>query len=119
MKELNIQKLIQLELSRLGCIAWRNETFKAYSGRVIHKQADQVTLSGSIMLAGGLCVGSSDLIGITPDGLFLAIEVKTKTGRIRPEQTTFINAVRKAGGRAGIARCVEDVAPIVNGVYDS
>lgn len=65
----------------------------------------------------GLCTGSSDLIGWTErNGLavFTAIEVKTATGRVRPEQTNFINAVRAAGGLAGIARSVEDAKRIID-----
>ena len=63
--------------------------------------------------------GSGDLIGwttrtITPDmvgqqvAVFLSIEVKTPTGRIRPEQQQWLDAVQAAGGIAGVARSVED-----------
>jgi hypothetical protein len=67
----------------------------------------------------GLCKGSADLIGwkrvtITPDmvgstlAVFLSIEVKTATGRLRPEQQQWLDAVQAAGGIAGVARSVED-----------
>ena len=67
----------------------------------------------------GLCKGSADLIGwrtvtITPDmvgqqvAVFLSIEVKTPTGRIRPEQQQWLETVQAAGGIAGVARSVED-----------
>src|SRR6185503_8099288 len=57
----------------------------------------------------GLCVGSSDLIGIlNPSGRFVAVEVKTSTGRIRPEQEMFLALVRRSGGIAFVARSVDD-----------
>jgi hypothetical protein len=72
----------------------------------------------------GLCKGSADLIGyrtitITPDmvgqqvAVFLSIEVKTPTGRIRPEQQAWLETVQAAGGIAGVARSVEDALRIM------
>ena len=72
----------------------------------------------------GLCKGSADLIGyrtitITPDmvgqqvAVFLSIEVKTPTGRIRPEQQAWMETIQAAGGIAGVARSVEDALRIV------
>jgi hypothetical protein len=42
-------------------------------------------------------------------GIFLAIEVKSATGRLRPAQQAFLDTVTAAGGRAFVARSVEDV----------
>jgi hypothetical protein len=63
--------------------------------------------------------GLADLIGwttrtVTPEmvgqqvAIFTSIEVKTPTGRIRPEQKTWLDAVLKAGGIAAVARSVAD-----------
>ena len=67
-----------LALSENGCTVWRNETAGAWMGKQIHREGDQVTLTNARMMTFGLCVGSSDIIGISPDGRFLAIEVKTQ-----------------------------------------
>lgn len=99
---------IMLALSEAGCLVWRNETALAWAGRVVHREAGIVTISGASAIACGLCVGSADLIGIAPGGRFLAIEVKTSTGRPSKEQTRFIAAVARAGGVAGIARSVDE-----------
>jgi hypothetical protein len=67
----------------------------------------------------GLAKGSADLIGwrtvtITPEmvgqqvAVFTSIEVKTSTGRVKPEQQQWLDAVQAAGGIAGVARSVED-----------
>lgn len=74
----------------------------------------------------GLARGSADLIGwrtvtITPDmigqrvAVFTSIEVKTPTGRIRPEQQAWLGVVHGAGGIAGVARSVPDALAILEG----
>lgn len=68
----------------------------------------------------GLAVGSADLIGwhtveITPEmvgqkvAVFLSVEVKSATGKTRPEQDAWANTVARKGGIAIVARSVEDV----------
>ena len=73
----------------------------------------------------GLARGSADLIGwrtvtITQAmvgsriAVFTSIEVKTPTGRIRPEQQAWLDAVTHAGGLAGIARSVTDAQALLS-----
>ena len=87
--------------------------------------------SGNYELADGRHIvvgvpGMSDLIGcqsvlVTPEmvgkriALFVAIEVKSLTGRVHPNQLDFVHIVKMLGGRAGIARCVEDARAIIEG----
>ena len=52
--------------------------------------------------------GVSDIIAVWL-GRFVAIEVKTPTGRISPEQQDFLDEVTRAGGLSIVATCVEDV----------
>lgn len=72
----------------------------------------------------GLARGSADLIGwrsvlVTPDmvgrrlAVFCSIEIKTPTGRIRPEQQAWLGVVQGAGGIAGVARSVPDALQII------
>ena len=112
MKESNIQKMVMLAISEIGSTVWRNNT------GVLKNEA-------GIPVRFGLCVGSSDLIGITPVtvtedmvgkkvGVFTAVEVKTKTGRVSPDQQRFLAAVRRAGGIAGVARSVQDALSLLS-----
>jgi len=48
--------------------------------------------------------GSSDIIGVMPDGRFLAVEVKAAHGRLSSEQSEFLEKVRGLGGVAVLAR---------------
>ena len=108
------ERAIMLALSEAGCTVWRNETGKFWTGKVLHRDGDQVTLKGAKMIALGLCPGSSDIIGLTPNGRFLAIEAKAGTGRPTKEQRTFITAVKAAGGVAGAAWSPEQALSILN-----
>lgn len=113
MTEQQTQQRIRLALSRGSCRLFRNNTgcLKDQQGRPVRF---------------GLCEGSSDLIGyttveVTPDmvgqrlAVFTAIEVKSATGRPTAQQLAFIEHVRQAGGRAGIARSIEDAERITGG----
>lgn len=109
--EQSIQQLIRLKLSNGSVRLLRNNT-----GVLQDKNGRPVQF--------GLAKGSADLIGwktvtVTPEmvgqqvAVFTSIEVKTPTGRIRPEQEQWMKVVRGAGGIAGIARSVEDAEALV------
>lgn len=53
--------------------------------------------------------GCPDVIGQLRDGRFLGCEVKSATGRARPEQTLFLARVNQAGGLGFVARNCRDV----------
>lgn len=72
----------------------------------------------------GLCNGSSDFIGLTSlivtpamvgkrIAVFTAIEAKAQAGVVSGEQLAFIEAVRDAGGIAGVARSAEEAEEVV------
>ena len=96
---------------RLACSTGDTRLFRNNTGTLKDQNGRPVQF--------GLCKGSADLIGwkrvtVTPDmvgqqvAVFLSIEVKTATGRLRPEQQQWLDAVQAAGGIAGVARSVED-----------
>lgn len=110
MTETNLMHTIML--AEHGCKLFRNNTgaIKDENGRLVRF---------------GLCKGSSDLIGwqtmeVTQDmvgrrvAIFLAIEVKTASGKPTPEQLNFLKRVHDAGGRSGVARSIDDVLAITN-----
>ena len=57
--------------------------------------------------------GMSDVMGTLKDGRTLAIEVKSRTGRMRPGQEEFLQQIRDAGGVAGVCRSVEDAQKLL------
>lgn len=66
----------------------------------------------------GLAVGSGDLIGMVRaspahSAVFLSLEVKTATGRERPEQVRWRELVIARGGIAATVRSVEEAVETV------
>jgi len=100
MTERTLMHEIMIALSEAGCMVWRNNT-----GALADKYGRPVKF--------GLCRGSSDIIGIAPDGRFLAVEVKTKTGRTTKDQENFIWRVQYCGGIAGVVRSVQDALDLI------
>ena len=98
--EQEIMHEVLAALTAAGCKVWRNNV-----GAVS---------DGARYIRYGLCAGASDIIGIAPDGRFLAVEVKAKGGRVKQEQQQFINIVNAAGGIAGVVRSVEDAHNLLN-----
>lgn len=53
--------------------------------------------------------GISDLLGLTKEGKFFAIEVKSAIGRTTPNQERFLASVRSCGCIGIVARSIDDV----------
>ena len=53
--------------------------------------------------------GCPDVLGQLKDGRLLGVEVKSAKGKLRPEQTLFLDRIRCAGGVAFMARDCRDV----------
>lgn len=92
--EKTIQKEVLAYLKNKGIYHWRNNTGTA-------------RVHGFHVRYGK--IGSSDIIGITKDGRFLAIEIKDEKGIVSDEQQKFIDAINNNGGLAFVARSLEDV----------
>lgn len=109
-KETTIQRQIMVAASKTGARVFRNNVGFDADRRVKY----------------GLCNGSSDLIGwvpitITADMVgqtiarFLAIEVKTATGKPTLEQTRFLTAVNNNGGIGFVCRDPQSAKDLING----
>lgn len=97
MRESVVQAAIMAYLARRGDVMyWRNNT-GAYS-----------PAPGQFVKYGA--VGSADILGVwAPSGRFLAIEVKTPTGKISAAQRQWGNEVIDRGGIYIVARSVSEV----------
>lgn len=114
-----------LAASQSGATVFRNNVGNGVLGQVVKQDGGQFHIVNGRRVQFGLCPGSSDLIGwrsvtVTPDmigkpvAVFLAMEVKTTTGRVSEEQDNFIQAVRRAGGMAGVVRSVDEAIAVCN-----
>jgi len=62
--------------------------------------------------------GIPDLI-CSINGYFVAIELKTPTGKVSKIQEYTMEQIRKSGGKAFVARSVENVRNCINLVLDN
>jgi hypothetical protein len=107
---------------------WRNNVGTGWAGQATRITAGNlqaiahtlrpgdVVVRNARPLHAGLCVGSSDLIGYRQvQGLaqFVALEVKSATGRPTPEQTRFLDHISSAGGCAAVVRSVADADAVL------
>jgi len=122
MKEIELGKKICLMASNLGHRIFRANVGEGWIGKAVFfsKPAKIDVYPGDVIIRKakrihfGLCPGQGDYLGWSRDGKFISIEVKTETGKIRPEQIAFADAVNKAGGIAGIIRSEEEAFEILS-----
>lgn len=62
--------------------------------------------------------GVSDVLGVLPRGRFLACELKSRRGTLRPSQEAFLARVEAAGGLAVVARSLDEVRRAVDPILD-
>lgn len=126
MSEAHVLQSIRLALSNGVTRLFRNNVGTAWQGEAQQLPNGGVLIRRAQRVKYGLAVGSHDLIGwrtvtVTPEmvgqrlAVFASIEVKSATGAVSPEQEKWLAAVNQAGGRAGVARSVEDAEAIIAG----
>lgn len=97
-----IQNEIILKANELGHRLWRSN-----AGRIVTKDNRIVQLMPK---------GFPDTVGFRKtDGKFIAIEVKTESGRLRPEQIKFKEFAEKMPILYGVARSVDEAIEIIEG----
>lgn len=126
MSEKAVQTNIMLSVSRSGATIFRNNQGRGVLGQIQKLPNGDFIVKNARVVDFGVCnPGGSDLIGwrtitITPDmvgkqaALFLALEVKTDTGKATKDQVNFIEAVRRAGGLAGVVRTADEAIGVCN-----
>jgi hypothetical protein len=125
MTEAQIQAEILRALgSRPDVRLFRNSCGVGWSGQLVRRMDNLVTLANARPVRYGLTPGSADLIGwqhitVTPEmvgrklAVFASIEVKAAHGRLTPEQDNWRRVLQSAGGAAGVARSVAEAAGIL------
>lgn len=96
MRERDIQTAILKYLRANKIYCWK------YNNTGIWKQNTKSYIPASML-------GVSDIIGILPDGKFLAIEVKKSGGKLTMYQKIFLQDIKDRNGIAIVAYSVDDV----------
>lgn len=117
---------IREAVSRKGARLFPMSVGKFWAGQVAGKTADGHMILKNARLVNVGFQGLSDTLGgspmtITADDVgktvmvLTAVEIKAGSDRLREGQSEFINAIKKMGGRAGVARSPEDAVRICGG----
>ena len=125
MSEHKIQNEIRLAVSAAkAATLFRANVGQGWQGRA-SVQGDTVILRGARPFSTGLPKGFPDLFGVksvtvTPAmvgqklGVFVYLEVKTLTGRVRREQAAVLQHLQAMGARGGVARSAADALALLS-----
>lgn len=114
--EATLMRRVLIRASELGARLFRNQCGKY---RLAIPECRECQSSGRVV-ASGLCIGSSDLIGwrsvvVTPEmvgrtlAVFVAVELKVDRNDVTEEQAQFLEVVDGAGGIGVVVRDVESL----------
>jgi hypothetical protein len=126
--EAQVQQRILLACGSGTTRLWRNNVGTGWAGPATKVSAGNIRAVAAALRPGdvvvrqgrplhaGLCVGSSDLIGyrqVAGVAQFVALEVKSATGRPTAEQTRFLDHIQAVGGVSGIVRSIDDARTLL------
>lgn len=108
------------------CLNFRANVGQGWTGEITRLPNGDIYIKNPRPFSTGLPAGFSDTFGLTPTlvtpdmvgrtiGIFHAIEYKSATGKARTLQAAFLEAVRRNGGRAGLARTEAEAIAIALG----
>ncbi len=108
-KEIEHQILDYLNIER-GLFAWKNQSvgFFDTKRKIFRKPKSKYQIKGT-----------SDIFCLGIPNKFLAIEVKTKRGILRPEQRAFLERVSEKGHISVVARSLQDIKDFFTKYIDS
>lgn len=131
MSETDILHRVMLRATQAGMRVFRNNVGMAWLGKATRNDSNHPVVTtlapGDVVVRKAKPVkfgiggeGGSDLIGIdeitiTPEmvgtkiGQFVALEVKTPKGKVKPSQLNFISFVTSMGGRGQVVRSPDDI----------
>ena len=116
MDESEVMQRIMMEAAKNGVILWRNN-----SGALTDKEGRLVRYGlGNSSIKTNATFKSSDLIGIMPDGKFIAVECKRSDwnhkiveGSREDAQWAFIKFINAHGGVAGFCSSVTEFEMLI------
>jgi len=104
-----VRNLVCSYLTRLGVFFWVNDSVGIFDPKTKRYRKNHSPYR---------IKGVSDILGILPNGRLLAIELKSATGRLTPEQKLFIEKIKLNGGIAFMARSIDDVKRELDGLKE-
>lgn len=99
-KEKDIENFILNYLNSKNIFCWKNQSVGIFDPKrkIYRKSNNNFHINGV-----------ADILGVMPNGKILAIEVKSRSGKLSQAQKTFLLNVKKQGGVAFVARSISKV----------
>lgn len=124
--ERDIQNAIRLAHSHGDTRLFRQQSGEYWAGKATHRRDGSIVIQNPIRVHVGFN-GLSDLGGwrsvvVTPEmvgqrvAVYVALEVKNERGLVSPDQASFVQQVKEAGGIGAVVRSVEDATYALAGV---
>lgn len=106
LNEKDIENFIIDQLNQLpNTFVWKNNTTGVYDPvRQCFRKLSKRSIKGV-----------SDILGIC-HGRMLCLEVKSKTGRVSPEQKAFLEKMKELGAVTGVVRSWLDAVDVLHGL---
>lgn len=96
-KEADIQKVCLAFLEKAGFMAWRNHTQGTVIRGKLYKSSKK---------------GSADVFALK-DGIFYAIEFKTPSGKLEPEQLEWLQRAAQHGAKTFVIRSLDELIEVL------
>lgn len=97
-------------LNLKGCFVWRNN-----SGVTRASYTTKAGITKNRIWRSGIR-GASDIIGVSKDGRFIAVECKIGKNTVNPNQAEFLREVASRGGIAVIVYSIDDLIGKLTGI---
>lgn len=94
---------------QVDCVRWFRDQFKNY---VIFSTNNECTRGKQYWKDSGMLVGVSDLVVVLPNSV-LWVELKSDTGRQRPDQKHFEDKITTLGFQYHVCRTLEQFKEVV------
>lgn len=105
MTEADLLRFVTDSLERSNLVWWR-----VANGPAVYSRNNKTFFRKSPIS------GFPDLAGLTPDGQFWAMELKTARGRISPEQLKWIEKIKLSNGIAEVVRSPSEALKFIYSV---
>lgn len=102
MKESELSAICKSLLEYSGLLWWR-----VANGPVIHRLGKGKNVR--TFMKKSPIAGFPDFAGLTPTGVFWALELKTEKGKVMPHQMDWIDRINESNGISAIARSPDHI----------
>ena len=101
------------------CFKWFHNYYPLFRGLLFHVQNNAVNkIQGNHRKSLGVISGVSDFIALTPTGTYIAIELKTESGKQSKAQKEWQSKIETYNGKYYICKTLEQFQEVIKKHFD-